>query len=83
MSDVPLSSNSKADIFYGITAIGRQVLKKHNEGKKLTYKQAVLAKCYECTCGYVDGRFDCRIQDCPLYPYMPYKGAEPKATDDD
>jgi len=22
---------------------------------------------------YVDGKNDCEISDCPLYPYMPYR----------
>ena len=83
MSDVTLANGSNTGVLYGITAIGRQALKKHNEGKKLTYKQAVLAKCYECMCGFVDGRLDCRIPDCPLHPYMPYKELESGATDDD
>tara|TARA_B100001964_G_scaffold244234_1_gene324883 strand:- start:415 stop:624 length:210 start_codon:yes stop_codon:yes gene_type:complete len=58
---------------YGITAQGRNELKKHLEGKKITYKQAVLGKCYECNLGYCDGKVSCEIPDCPLFQYMPYK----------
>jgi len=43
-------------------------------GEKLTYMEAVLAKCAECNCGYIDGRYDCEIPACPLYQFMPYKG---------
>lgn len=56
----------------GKTARGRDELKKHLSGKKLSYKQALLAKCYECTGGYVDGKMDCKIPDCSIYWYMPF-----------
>ncbi len=51
-------------------------------GKKLTLKQAVLAKCAECMGNYVDGKEDCDILECSLYPFMVYgkawKGREKK-----
>ena len=56
----------------GKRAKGKQELIKYLEGGKLTYKQAVLAKCYECTGYCIDGRIDCGISDCPLYPFMPH-----------
>ena len=43
------------------------------DGRKLTFKQAVLAKCFDCMGGYVDGLVDCRVPHCPLYPFMPYR----------
>ena len=73
MSEIPAAQSSAADIFYGIQAQGKNQLKKHLDGKTLTRGQALLAKCYECMSGYVDGRVDCEIPDCPLYQYMPYK----------
>jgi hypothetical protein len=24
---------------------------------------------------YADGKMDCIVKDCPLYPFMPYKDA--------
>ena len=63
---------------YGLKAAGYKELKKYMSGKKLTRKEAILAKCYDCCGGYVDGRFDCECSDCPLYDYMPYKGKRPK-----
>jgi hypothetical protein len=42
-------------------------------GKKLTRSQAMLAKCCDCMGGYVDGRNDCQIHGCPMYPWMPYR----------
>lgn len=53
---------------------GRRYLLRHVEGQKLTFKQAVLAKCCECMGGYIDGLNDCRVTACPLYPMMPYRG---------
>ncbi len=52
---------------------GRELLIKHLDSRKLTFRQRCIAKCFECMGGYVDGRVDCRITDCPLYPVMPYR----------
>lgn len=54
-------------------AQGRLELLKHMQGKPLIRSKAILAKCYECTNGYVDGKVDCCLSDCPLYPFMPFK----------
>jgi len=56
----------------GISARGRNELKRHLSGGKLTFRQAVLAKCYTCMGFYVDGKLDCTISACPLSPFMPY-----------
>ena len=42
------------------------------EGKRLTFKGAILAKCYECMGFYSDGKQDCCGSSCPLYQYYPY-----------
>ena len=57
----------------GIAARGRGEYQKHLDGKRLSRGQAGLAKCYECMGGYCDGKADCGISKCPLYPYMPYR----------
>lgn len=57
---------------FGIAAIGRKEYQRFVEGKKLSPKRAALARCYWCMNGYVDGKNDCGITDCPLYRYMPY-----------
>jgi len=57
----------------GKKARGRRELIRFLERKRLTGKQAIEAKCFECMCGYADGKIDCRCYDCPLYPYMPYR----------
>jgi len=56
----------------GKKAQGQKELIKHLEGRRLTLKQAVLARCYDCTCHFADGKQDCRIPKCPLYPFMAY-----------
>lgn len=53
-------------------AKGGKELKKHLMGDKLSPRQMILAKCYECCGNYADGKEDCTIDDCPLYPLMPY-----------
>jgi hypothetical protein len=57
----------------GISAKGRNELRKHLKGVKLTFKQSILAKCYECMGFYLDGKVNCGIPECPLYPVMPYR----------
>jgi hypothetical protein len=43
-------------------------------GAKLTPRRAIVAMCASCMCRcYADGRVDCRICKCPLYPYVPYR----------
>lgn len=37
-------------------------------------------KCHECMGGYADGRKDCEITVCALYPWMPYRKKKPDLT---
>ena len=57
----------------GINSAGKTHLVKHPRGERLTQRQAILAKCADCTCCHVDGRLDCRMPHCSLYPFRPYK----------
>jgi hypothetical protein len=63
---------------HGKTAKGKnEYLSYLEHSTKLPPKQAILAQCYQCLGCYADGKVDCEIPDCPLYPYMPYrKGVE-------
>lgn len=61
-------------------AQGRLELERHLAGKRLFLKAAVLAKCYECTGRYEDGKTDCLIPSCPLHPWMPYRTREDGGT---
>ena len=57
----------------GIKARGSKELKRYFAGGRLTPREAILAACYSCMNGYVDGKVDCELMECPLYPLMPYK----------
>ena len=54
-------------------AKGKNHLITHLQGGKLTHKQAILAKCYDCMGSYDDGKKDCEVPNCPLYQFMPYR----------
>jgi len=60
------------------SAKGKAEIMRQRSGKRLSYKQAVLAKCYECMGYYADGKLDCEIPDCPLYGFMPYRTVNKK-----
>ena len=50
---------------------GKLAFLRHQEGVRLTQKQAISAKCFDC-----DGMGDsgeCLQDYCPLYPYSPYR----------
>jgi hypothetical protein len=53
-------------------ARGNKEFKSHQMGGRLTKRQAILAKCADCMGNYVDGRIDCEMPECPLYPFSPY-----------
>ncbi len=78
--DKPYFKNNGGDVMEGIRAKGKKELNRHLEGKRLTYRQVVYAKCYDCMGGYVDGRFTCNIPKCPLYPYMTYRENQVRDT---
>ena len=58
---------------YGKKAIGQKELLKHLSGGKLTFKQAIYARCYDCMGMYADGKVDCKMPHCSLYPFYPYR----------
>lgn len=70
-----MKTHTEAEV-NGVKAKGRSELLRHLNGEPLTFKQAALANCYECMGGYTDGKYSCKIADCPLYPFMPYKTIE-------
>jgi len=66
---------------HGLKARGMNELVRHMHGDRLTMRQRIIAKCYDCMGYYADGRgVDCEIPHCPLYPVMPYgkKDDKPK-----
>jgi len=58
---------------------GKTLILKYLRGKKLTRKEAMIAKCCDCMGYYADGLFDCGIEECPMYAYMPYRGRVSKS----
>lgn len=57
----------------GLQAIGKAHLLKHIDGEKLSRKEAMQAKCYDCMGYFIDGRADCQIKYCPMFDYRPFK----------
>ena len=60
---------------------GQLEYQKFKDGKRLTYRQACLAKCYECMCGYDGGKVDCTSYTCPIYNFYPYHAKKPNPSD--
>ena len=63
--DMLTSANS------GPRRVGKKELIKHLTGVRLTQRQAIKAKCFDC-----DGMGDtgeCSISTCALFPYSSYK----------
>jgi len=56
---------------------GQIYFEKFKRGESLTFKQAILAQCYECN-GGPEGGEDCLGVSCPLYQYMPYRKGRQK-----
>jgi hypothetical protein len=68
--------NEREATMDGKRAQGGKEMRKHEMGGRLTHRQAILAKCYECANGYFDGKEDCAIPLCPLHPFMPYRAKD-------
>jgi len=65
---------------HGKTAQGQKELLKHLSGQRITLKQAVNAHCYDCAGFYSDGKHDCKMLHCSLFPFMPYNANREKRT---
>lgn len=74
MPSRPKSASSKPKVLeYGVASTGKTQYGRYIAGERLTQRQAILAKCFECTNGFADGRRDCLVMTCPLHPFMPYR----------
>lgn len=51
---------------------GKNALIKLYGGIPISKREAILAKCCDCSGYYVDGKVDCEVPWCSLYPHMPY-----------
>lgn len=56
----------------GKNRVGKVQLIRHLKGVRLTQREAIRAKCYDCNGMEHD---ECDIKTCSLYPYSPYGGA--------
>jgi hypothetical protein len=65
---------------YGKTARGKNELLKHLSGQRLTFKQAICSKCYDCMNYFSDGKVDCNMPHCSLHPFMAYNQNREKRT---
>jgi hypothetical protein len=59
---------------------GKTEYMKMLNGEKISAAQALKAKCYDCSGWYADGTEDCKIENCALYPFMPYNENRVKKT---
>jgi len=62
---------------YGQRAAGRANYLRYLRGGRLPASQAIVAFCYWCQGNAGDGTYDCEDICCPLYPWHPYKTANP------
>lgn len=52
---------------------GKKELLKHLNKEDLSARLAIKAKCYCCMGYFADGKQDCKLTNCPLYPFMAYR----------
>lgn len=64
---------NRKDVIDSRVTTGQTQILRYMDGEHLTRKECMLAKCFECCNGYIDGIKDCGITGCPLYAYMPYR----------
>jgi hypothetical protein len=54
---------------------GAKEFDKFKKGEKLTRRQSMRAKCYECN-GLEESRADCEVDTCPMFSYRLYPKTE-------
>jgi hypothetical protein len=52
---------------------GRNMLQMHVGGLRLALPEMLVAKCADCMAMFADGKIDCQVFSCPIYPRMPYR----------
>ena len=56
----------------GLKSKGKTKYLKYLKGQRITRDEAIKAMCYDCEGYYLDGRQECHITTCPLYPFALY-----------
>jgi len=64
----------------GKSRAGKSDLLKHLSGKRLTQRQAIKAKCFDCN-GMGESN-KCDIETCSLYPFSPYRAKKGYPTNE-
>ena len=64
------------DVEKAKVASGKNEYLRYLNGQSISIAQAVKAKCFDCCAYYEDGKVDCGVTDCPLYPWMPFGKAK-------
>ncbi len=73
-----LSTKIYKSVSEGAASKGKTLLLKYLDGGRLNSSQSIYAKCCDCMGYFIDGRDDCEIPTCSLYPFYPYKSPENK-----
>lgn len=69
-------SMDRKDVENSPNSRGRTLYLKYLNGEQLTASQSIIAGCFCCMNGHIDGRLDCEIPQCPMYSWMPYRKKE-------
>lgn len=59
---------------------GLSCLRAHAAGQRLTPRNRIIGHCCDCMGYYLDGRTDCGVKTCILYPLMPYRADRKKPS---
>lgn len=60
-----------------MSGAGSAALQQYRAGLRLTPGQAIAAMHASCMNDFIDGRSDCGVVSCPLFPTRPYRDPEP------
>jgi len=57
-----------------------EVLDDRKKDPRVGRAECIRGKCFDCTAGFADGRYDCEHFDCPAYVRMPYRRGVPRIS---
>ncbi|MBS3784930.1 MAG: hypothetical protein KGY78_10860 [Anaerolineae bacterium] len=69
----PLTQIEKNLLEGGSVLGGRSPYHNYVKGREIGRTEAMRAKCYDCMNGFADGKQDCKVISCPLYPWQPFR----------
>lgn len=71
--DQPITYIEKGILESGIAIGGRGQYARYVSGEPISPREAMKAMCYSCMGGFSDGKADCGVVVCPLYPWQPFR----------